>query len=438
MEIKSYSNKKAYFFAITIVALIVASPYIGAIANYAALVLFVVSACSLQKIDLYIILFAIFPFANIFKASAESMSFLTICEIIMFILVFADFLSKKITVKASFMGAVFLFFAYLLIMGLDDFSFSIFSKMIVRPFILYSLFNSKADYEKKKAVTIGLTYMLALSMILMLFLTLNSSFMERIVDYLRVVQMQNGLRQLTRNGGLFDDPNYCSLAIMMTLSLLAVLYYSKQIGTVHWLLAIPLIVMGFTTYSKSYFLCIIAYAILMVLLVLIPKHRGWDIVAIIALFYIGYAVMSGSVEVVNLILRRFENGDITTGRNDIAEAYLEYLNENPMKLFFGNGIAIHQITGMNNVHNLFIECLYKIGIVGSILYCFIIRCSMYTGGTSKKLVAYLPTIFMLVMYMALAGLVTFELLYYLIICGVAVKYTGSEKKKKGEIKYETV
>ena len=429
METKTYSNKKAYTFAISIVFFIVLSVYVGKIANYIALIVFLGSFFFLEKIDIYILLFAIFPFANIFKASASSMSFLTICEIILFVFIFFDFLKNKLKFKSIFLFSILAFTIYLVVGFFEQFSFSVFIKMLIRPFILYYLFNSEFSYDKKKAVTVGIAYMLSVSMILMMFLSLNQSFMERVIDYLRIVQIQNGLQQLTRNGGLLTDPNYCSLAILMTLSLLGVLYYSKQVGSVYWLFIIPLIVMGFSTYSKSFFLCIIAYAVLMTMFVLFPKHPGWGVVTTAVVSVIAYGVVNGRIEVIELVLDRFQNGDITTGRSNLNRTYLTYLADNPSKLFFGSGITSYAIDTYNNVHNLFIESLYKLGIVGSFIYCILIRSCMYANGRKKRLVAYFPVIFMVTMYMALAGLDSFELIYYFIICGVSTKYTGNEIEK---------
>lgn len=427
MEIKEISNKKAYFFAFSIVLLIILSAYVGKIANFAALGMFLLSFFFLEKIDVYVALLAIFPFANIFKASPSSMSFLTICEIALFIFILLDFNEKNVKLKNSFVLSFFLFVLYLVIGFFADFSFSVFIKTVIRPVILYYLFNSKYSYEKKKSVTIGIASMLSISMILMMFLSLNVSFMAKIINFLRVVQIQNGLELLTRNGGLLGDPNYCTMAILMTLSILGVLYYSKQIGNIYWLFAVPLIIMGFTTYSKSYFLCIIAYAVLMVMFVLFPKHPGWGILITAVISIIVNAAMDGRIEVFEVILGRFQEGDITTGRTSINEIYLTYLSENTGRLFFGSGINAHAISGYNKVHNLYIESLYRLGIIGSAIYLFLIRSCLYDDGPRKNFIVYLPVFFMLAMYLALSGLDSVELIYYILICGISAKYT-SEKK----------
>ncbi len=429
MEIRTNSNKKAYIFALSIVLLIILSAYVGRIANFAALALFFVALFSLQKIDMYILLFAIFPFANIFKLSPASMSLATVCEFLFFAFIFWDFLKNRVPAKRSFLFSIFLFLIYLVIGVFSAFSITILIKLLIRPFLIYYIFNSNYSYEKKQAVTCGVAVVLAVSMVSMMFLSLNSAFLDRIIDFLRVVQIQDGLEQLTRNGGLFGDPNYCSLAILMTLSLLAVLYYSKKIGIVYWLFTIPLVAMGFTTYSKSFFICITAFVVLLVIFVLLPKHPVWAVLAAVATAIFAYAAMNGKINAVEVILGRFGDGDITTGRADLNKIYIEYFLENPSKLFFGQGLNAYAIDGYNNVHNLFIDAIYKLGLVGVSIYSFVVGSCLYTKGKKKKFIAYLPVIFLLVMYMALAGLTSFELIYHIIICGIAAKYTGNEVVK---------
>lgn len=425
METKEFSNKRAYLFSLIIVTLIILNAYVGKIASIAAFSLFLVSTVFLQKIDLYVILFAIFPFANLFKTSPSAMSLMTVCEIILFALIFLEYVQGKLKVKTSFLLSLLAFGIYLLVGFFSTMSFPIVVKMLIRPVLLYYMFNSDFSIEKKRAVTIGIVYTLSVSMILMMTVSLNTSFMERIVDYLRVVQMRSGLQELTRNGGLLDDPNYCSLAILMTLSLLSVLYYSKKIGNAFWLLSIPLIVMGITTYSKSYFICIVVYVVLLIMFILFPKHLGWGVIISIVVVMLAFAIMSGRIEAINVILERFNARDVTSGRTVLNAIYWEYLRENPIKMLFGNGIAVHTISGYNNVHNLFLECLYKLGIAGSAIYSFVIGSCLYEKGKKRKIIVYIPALFMVVMYFALAGLVAFELIYYLMICGIAAKYTQS-------------
>ena len=84
---------------------------------------------------------------------------------------------------------------------------------------------------------------------------------------------------------------------------------------------------------------------------------------------------------------------------------------------------------MNNVHNLYIEILFRLGIIGGLLFIITIINCFPKKHTKCKLVNYLPTIFMLVMYMALAGMNDYGLFYYILLSGVSVLYIRDIKEE---------
>jgi len=238
--------------------------------------------------------------------------------------------------------------------------------------------------------------------------------------------------EIMRVGGFFGDPNYCSILIIMSLALLCVLYYYKEINLEFWVFLGFLIPLGFSTYSKSYFLCIAMLILFLILFVIFPKHKGWALISVVTVAVIVSMILNGKIEAINVIFNRFEAGDLTTGRADLNDFYLNYLWSNPQVLFFGEGInADRAIGAWNNVHNIYIESLFKLGIVGSLLYLSTLLISAKikkTNVSKRKFVNFFPLIFLLILYYALAGITMYELPFYLSIAFLAKDFNLLDTK----------
>ena len=192
-----------------------------------------------------------------------------------------------------------------------------------------------------------------------------------------------------------------------------------------WVLLGLLIPLGLLTYSKSYFLCIAAFILLTVVFVLFPKHKGWAVVSVIGIIVAIPVILSGKIGIFNTILARFSEGDLTSGRAELNELYMNYLWNNPAALFFGEGITADRIANLNNVHNIYIESLFKLGITGCCLYVYVLLVSvnMRTKYTKKRKIAnYIPALFLAVMYYALAGIMMYELPFYIAIAFLAIDF----------------
>ena len=178
----------------------------------------------------------------------------------------------------------------------------------------------------------------------------------------------------------------------------------------------------------------------LILFVLFPKHKRLAIVALILVAVIVSMALSGKIEVITTILERFSNGDITTGRADLNSLYLTYVWENPMVLLFGSGISTDRIIGAsNNVHNIYIEGLFKLGIVGCVIYiCTLLSCILLPKKSisKRKFVNFLPLIFVAILYFALAGIIMYELPFYLAIAFLSVNFNSLDENELRNIYYK--
>ena len=419
---KSFLFVSLYLF--TILAVIV-SPFVGAALVLLATLLFALSLASLPQAYCYAILFGLFPFANIFKLSPESMSFLTVCEILLLAKIVIEFLFKNRTFKANAALTLTLTFTVLYMMLFSEkIDYLNIIKTIVRVIIVANYLRSVALRSDRITAIKAMGYCLSFSMLLMMVLSQIDPYREGVIEFLRIVQYGGG-SELIRNGGLLDDPNYCSLAIMATLTFMTVLYYYKQIKFEYWLFTVPLFLLGFTTYSKSYFLTAAAFLIMLLFFVLFPKHKGWALVLSIVSVFAVSAVLRGEVEMINQVLERFDTAGITTGRDELNAQYLQYIFGDAKVLFFGEGFAVTELPGINIVHNLYIETWFRLGLVGGLLFAVMIMCCFPKRKSVGKLINYIPALFVMVMYMALAGLDSYELFYYILLAGVSMLYIKS-------------
>lgn len=108
----------------------------------------------------------------------------------------------------------------------------------------------------------------------------------------------------------------------------------------------------------------------LLLFVLLPKHRGMFIIAMVGVCVFIIQVSRGNVPVVNTLLQQFITQDLTTGRMDLNEEFLSYILGNTKVLFFGAGIAADRIAGVwNNVHNFILIIFTNLESLVDLFFC---------------------------------------------------------------------
>ncbi len=425
---KEKNNLFLVIYILSVLSIIIA-PLAGKVFAFISVLFFILSLVLFPNQYAYILLYSFFPFANIFKLSPETMSFLTVCEMLLLIKIIFDVLLKRKTIRFSVALPVGL---ALTIVHIVLFSTKIdylnVVKLIARVLLIAYYLRAiiREDDSMQLAKMMGCYF--SASMLLMMLLSQSNAYMDTVSAYLRIVQF-DASGEIVRNGGLLDDPNYCSLAIMASLTFLTVLYYYKLIKFKYWLLAVPLFLLGFTTYSKSYFLTAIAFLAALLLLILFPKHKVLAVILCIILGVVASAVYSGQVEIINRILSRFNTENIYTGRDRLNQIYLNYIFESTKVLLFGEGFDATVLSyAQNNVHNLYIEMLFRLGIFGSLLLLITIKFCFPKKHAKSRLVNYIPALFVLTMYMALAGMDSYGLFYYILLAGVSILYINDKKR----------
>lgn len=420
------ANRFLIFLWAASLAAISLSPLTTGYLSLLALGFFLIATLRCEPETLLTFLFSLLPFANLFKLSADSMSLFTVCEV----LVVLRFVFKR-RVRVSLFLSTGLLLVYMLIQSLTAMSPLTLIKIVLGFLLIgFSTVSYTQDGLKKTA------HLLSLSTIIMMLLSCNQRYLTFIEPYFidldYYVDSTGHATETLRISGFFGDPNYCAVLIVMVLALLCVLYYHKAIGPEFWIHAGFLVPLGFFTYSKSYFLCLIMLLILLIVFVLFPKHKVWAVLALGGLFVGYFFAVNGKIEMVNMIMARFEQGDFTTGRSQLNQTYLDYIFHNTKVLLFGEGIhAERMLYAKNNVHNLFIELLFKMGFVGGLLYLGTLKTALSQNRFAalkarRHFADYLPLMFFLVLFSFLSGVLNYAFPFYVLIVYLSLNFVRLE------------
>lgn len=175
--------------------------------------------------------------------------------------------------------------------------------------------------------------------------------------------------------GLFEDPNYYMSLLTVGLALLIKL---KNVGRVgNWFFAIAGVAFslcGLLTYSKTFFLMLILLAAVYVVWQFWDRKFARGAALIFAGIAVVFVLLVADFSPFRVVLTRLLSAtnldELTTGRNEVFDAYLNAITENVGYALFGRGMAEQGL--FKDPHNLYLELVYYIGVVGLIITgCFI-------------------------------------------------------------------
>lgn len=367
-------------------------------------------------------MFFIMPMANIFKVSPSSQSFFTILLLLYVLLYFV--LPRKATIL------IVLFTVYVVIGQLFSGSFMLFRtiKLIFNVLFLSSTLNCKVQFNHKN---IFFSYILG-NVIASSFAFLDSSFF-RINSYIGEKGI-GGLEfiDLTRFKGLYGDPNYYTIGMIVCLCLLLVLYYRNELRLAAlFLWTVPIVYFLIMTYSKSALL-MLAFVLVYLFYILLKKKRY----ALFACVLMGVGIVliltfSGKIEALNVILSRLNASDfadnadinsITTGRFDLWKSYFKYMVKDPIIMLFGEGISASLVNG-RAAHNSYFDMWYFLGAVGTVLLITlltVILTQSKKNSLKKNPVNYCVLFSILILYFFLSELFYFDPPFHIFLAFVVL------------------
>ena len=176
---------------------------------------------------------------------------------------------------------------------------------------------------------------------------------------------------IMRFRGLIRDPNYYMTLLVITLGLMLKLRDSRHVSLLNfWLIAVPAVIFGILTYSKTFLLVAILMTGFYILWQFGSRKVIWGCVltglSVLGLMFL--LLWEGSPLAVVLSRLGSANSldELTTGRTVVFADYLEIIFHDPLSFLFGQGLAAEGL--VKDPHNLYIEIMYYLGAVGLVLY----------------------------------------------------------------------
>lgn len=380
----------------------------------------------------WMLVFYSMPFANIFKISPDSTSLFTF---LLFVFVFRLFLKKQEIPTKILIFAFYMCLIPCLSMDFGNFNILRWVKLISFLLLIYFYFDDERnDMNNFLAYIIGI--------IASSFVRYMDSSLFRISAYVSTKMMGgSGLseetRSLARFAGLYGDPNYYSVNLIISLCLVVILYHKKKIKITEFVgFCSILFIFVVRTYSKSSFLLLF----LPILMFLYSNNRtrkyGMQFFIICILFIgVSYLFFGGTIDIFKVMTERFQStgGDInklTTGRFDLWISYIEYLIMNPRYLLFGKGIGAALLNN-KAAHNTYCDLGYHLGIVGTCILISILKQSYQAvrGNMKRNVMNYCILICIITMYFFLSELFYFDAPFHMIIGAAAFNMNMDESQK---------
>lgn len=431
---------------ILIITLLVLGIYTGNMFfSIIALIINIIFFAFLKPEDIMCYLLLLLPFATIYKINPESTSFLTILEVISIVLISIKLNYRRIRIPIVF----FIFFVYLIVFDVLNSNFAVveYFRQFLGLVILY-LFTRQMKIDSIKKDNNSSHSFFALYQRFIVYFTLGlliSSSIALLADkfpyfysYVRKIGYDSEIQN--RFSGLNGDPNYYSINIIMSMIGLFFLYIKRKIRISFWFIFLILSLFGIITYSKSFILMYII-VLLFIAFMLLKNSLGLGLVIFLVFSSVTIILFSmGKIPYLNLLMRRFTNiknlSDLTTGRLNLWLEYVTFLIEHPVAIIIGVGIGANYLSGGS--HNWYIESIYYLGLLGTMLYfyCIYKALSIKILFEKNRVIKFFGFITLMIMYFFLQMLFSNELPFHFVIAyAIYVSYKDGNEilSKKNEV-----
>lgn len=250
-----------------------------------------------------------------------------------------------------------------------------------------------------------------------------------------------GFTRITRFSGLWGDPNYYSIHLILCIILCAVLFSKKRINNVlFYSIYAFTAIMGAMTGSKSFFLMLVVVTGFVIFI--LAKDRQYFHLSIfsIAIIIGAVFVFSGRISVFSFVLERLlspsteGSSDLSTGRLSIWSSYLNFWWENPLRFLFGTGIESGFMFRVP--HNTYIDFPAIFGILGTFVFWTpIVYCSKTIWEKKRQGTIY-PLIVIMIMIFFLSMLFNMEFVFELVLAVAFCKISIDTVNIKTNEQYE--
>lgn len=394
---------------LSLVALIVLGVISTNVFSILAFIIFALIVLFAKEQFILCLLLFVLPFASLFKFSPTTLSFFTICEILVVIRIFC---TKKFSV--SVVISALLYFGYLALgtyirgQAFDTHHIKQFENILM----LYSLVLMSKDTPFEK---IAIYYILG--MILSSIIGLYAQGKPIFYQYAN----QKHSEGYMRFGGLMGDPNYYSVNMILAFVMLLCLRKKGKVSVgIFWVLYGLLTLFGFMTVSKSFMLMYMIIFVVTAMTVLKDKNPIENtllMIGVCAIMVVGLSKGGLISSVLERLTSASDMHELTTGRSTIWGYYMELLRSDPSAMVFGTGLTNTLLHG-KGTHNIYLEVVYYLGFAGILLLGLAIYFCLKRKGEKEKKTGFnkLGWIVLAIMYFFLQSLFSYVLMYNIFIC----------------------
>lgn len=376
----------------------------------------------LKSKEAFYVLFFIMPFGLIYKYPGVTLSFLTLVEIVMIFVIITRYRKIKALFCFVLMTAVVYFFV-----RMNTYYLAI-PKLLVT-YLTVVVFIQSYEKESFSKYTDFFIWGLISSSILGIF----KEDIPSLLAYYNDMNYEYIEGEITlRFSGLFNDPNYYSIALISAMVLLIFLKkYRNYSNKKFYLFFVPLSIMGLLTYSKSFILIYACVLMLEVILNLRGQHRMQSIAEICVIVLLFVVVFLGEVDIINKIISRFTNNQgLTTGRADVWEKYWAVIELKESYKWFGLGLDAPYVDG-RAAHNLYVEIIYYSGYIGLAIFMISWGVIVFSSHKNKMLAPNaLLFVIVFVMYAFLCGFLNYAFPFYMIFSWMIADINCKEKQNE--------
>ena len=401
---KRWSNYLVFALCMLVTAMLYESLFMPQLV-FISFAILVISFIFFSNTQVFSTLFYLLPFAFIFKTGGGTTSFYTLLEVF----AIALFFLRRPTVDQDLVILLSALFMVVIVMSFGAIASIL--RLIIIILLFYCFARSESHESSSRHIGFFILGLLVSSLL--------GFLKEKIPSLTSMYEDLNHEiiyeEEIARYSGLFDDPNYYSVPMILCIFMLGLSVLAK--GKRHRIIMLVELAvftyLGGTTLSKSFFFMLIPTLIATVLLSNSLWRAGFFVLALIAAALFLYAMDPG--DAVNGFAYRLGSQDLTTGRTEIWAAYSDSLFESLGSLLFGHGLGVY-IDDMAQ-HSIFIEGWYQIGMIGLILYAAAIVRIVYA--TRRRIKRNLGNYFgfgiVITMFTFLNGLTRFEMPFYLML-----------------------
>lgn len=382
---------------------------------------FTILICFTKNINnIYYHLFFCMSFTVVYKLSPTTTSLFAYVMIVTGVILIVRINFFKVTQLIP----ILIFSAYLIV-GMGD-NYTTAFKMIMGIILFYFFVNRVKLSDFKNHIMAFILGVIGSSIVG----TFRTSLSQLSAYFRNEYTLYDGRNVTYRFTGLNYDPNFYAMSVIFAVVLSMILIMNK-IGNkiLMWIIFVSLLFFGFQTYSKMFLFSVVIIGIVsMIYMLRSPKMM---VIALAFVFILGTGIVTWLKKIgyMDIMFSRLFEGDISTGRFDLWRIYFEYLNNSPLSLIFGRGIGANYLSA-GGPHNTYVESVYFVGILGSILYLFMIvlifRAQKYNR--RKRIINYLLLLAFIIMSGVLGCFTINELSFYYMLMWVGLNINISSKR----------